>query len=196
MRIILMFLVGFFTLHSLATSESIAKETQRKISKKQAKAAAEKLQNIEPRKLISGDSTKALTKWLEMEKEYKKIKAEVDKQTVRLEFFKERLDKAKKVAELYKAPGKDPDYLRDQKEAQDNEAQASKNFDIESKKLEGLKSELAVSEKRYNIAEKAYKIYNPSLSGFAGKGVKPKQTEAPKATSAPSKEVPKEAEGK
>ncbi len=162
------------------TSAKALKENQRPTTKKQDKPAQNKLMKFEPRKLISDDSTKALKKWLEMEKDYKKIKMDVDKQTVRLEFFKERLDKAKKVAELYKEPGKDPDYLSDQKEAKDNEVQSSKNYDVEAKKLDNLKAELAVSEKRYNIAEKAYKIYNPSLSGFAGKSeAKAKKPAAP-----------------
>jgi|GEM_PF-1955524 len=201
MRTILTILVSVFTLQMAClsngiaaevSSESVLKDTQRRLSKKQVPKQVEKLKDVEPRKLISDDSTKALKKWLEMEKDYKKIKNEVEAQNTRLEFFKERLNKAKKVAELYKEPGKDPDYLRDQKEAQESESQASKNHEVEAKKLEQLKSELAVSEKRYNIAEKAYKIYNPSLSGFTSKGVAKDIKKAPKVEEKESKEKVKE----
>ncbi|ACF12668.1 hypothetical protein Ctha_0197 [Chloroherpeton thalassium ATCC 35110] len=180
MRSLILLLVGLFYVQSAfaanayeAANEAVAvKEMQRRATKKEKpEQQKQSATSVEPRKLISEDSLKALNKWLDTEKEYKRLKNLMAKQNSRIRLFKERLDKAEKVAELYNQPGKDPEYLRDQKEAQANLGEAKKNHDVEAKKLDDLKSELAVAEKRYTIAEKAYKIYNPTLIGFAGKSV-------------------------
>jgi len=179
MRTLILLLIGLFYVQtasaeasfegSFALNKSAVKEVQRRAKKKKPSKKAPA--NVSPRKLISEDSLKALSKWLNTEKEYKRIKTLMMNQNSRISLFKERLDKASKVAELYKEPGKDPEYLRDQKEAQSNLAESKKNYDVEAKKLDNLNADLAVAEKRYTIAEKAYKIYNPTLDGFSDKSI-------------------------
>lgn len=143
------------------------KDLQRKPGK--ATAQVQEQTKVDPRELIARDSLKALQKWMDAEKEYRVIREQIRQQDEQILIFKERKEKAEKVQDLYKTTeAKEPAQVEELKESEKSLRDATKGYDASVKDLDKLKEKMVVSEKRYNVAERAYKIYNPSLSGVAG----------------------------
>ncbi|NTV45511.1 MAG: hypothetical protein HGB11_03075 [Chlorobiales bacterium] len=141
------------------------------LQKKPAKAPAQVQDQpkVDPRELIARDSLKALQKWLDTEKEYRMIREQIRQQDEQILILKERKEKAEKVQEVYNSTDtKEPAQAEEQKESEKNLREAAKGYEVSVKDLDKLKEKMVVAEKRYNVAERAYKIYNPSLSGVAG----------------------------
>lgn len=149
------------------------KGVQKKAAKVDAPAAESlPMQKVDPRELIARDSVKALQKWLDAEKDYRAVREQIRQQDEQILLFKERQDKAGKVLELYKAnetaDPKESAQSSEHKDAEKSLRDAEKGYDAAMKDMEKLKEKLFAAEKRYNLAERAYKIYNPSLSGVSG----------------------------
>ncbi|NTW49349.1 MAG: hypothetical protein HGB19_06415 [Chlorobiales bacterium] len=145
------------------------KDFQKKPAKVEAPAQSQPMQKVDPRELIARDSLKSLNKWLDAEKDYRVVREQIRLQDEQLLLFKEHQDKAGKVLELYKTDeAKEPAQISEQKDSEKSLRDAEKGYENALKEKDKLKEKLVAAEKRYNLAERAYKIYNPSLSGVAG----------------------------